>query len=337
VSVPRVSVIIVAYNSGAFLARCIAHLAAQDFTDFEAIIFDNASTDNAVDTLDLPDARFRIVRSEQNLGFAGANNAAAREARGVYLVLLNPDAFAAPTWLSALLAAAERTRAVMVGSLQLMADDPTRIDGAGDCYHVLGIAWRGGYRRRRGALKSGSVFAPCAAAALYERAAFSAVGGFDERFFCYFEDVDLAFRLRIAGARAYQCQEAVVHHVGSGTLGVDSDFAVFHGSRNRIWCFVKNMPPLRLALFAPMHAALSLVLLALSIGRPRFWPMLRGMRAGLAGVAAMWRSRRAVRASQAVSVDYAFTYSICKLALRLTDVRHWGNRSGLEVHPPLTL
>jgi GT2 family glycosyltransferase len=87
------------------------------------------------------------------------------------------------------------------------------------------------------------IFSPCAAAALYRRSALLEVGGFDEDFFCYVEDVDLGFRLRLAGYRCLYVPLSVAHHIGSGTTGgKNSDFSVYHGHRNLVWAFVKNMP-----------------------------------------------------------------------------------------------
>jgi N-acetylglucosaminyl-diphospho-decaprenol L-rhamnosyltransferase len=86
------------------------------------------------------------------------------------------------------------------------------------------------------------VFSACGAATLIDRDLFLAMGGFDERFFCYCEDVDLGYRLRLAGETTLLLPAAVVEHVGSASTGVRSDFSIFHGSRNRIWTFIKNTP-----------------------------------------------------------------------------------------------
>ena len=111
---------------------------------------------------------------------------------------------------------------------------PDRLDGAGDSYHVSGRAWRNGHNAPAATWPAGEyeVFAPCAAAALYRRAAFEEVGGFDERYFCYFEDVDLGFRLRLRGHRCLYVPASVVRHVSSALSGYRSDFAVYHGERN---------------------------------------------------------------------------------------------------------
>jgi N-acetylglucosaminyl-diphospho-decaprenol L-rhamnosyltransferase len=126
-------------------------------------------------------------------------------------------------------------------SLQMVADEPGLMDGAGDVMTSAGIPFRGGYRRRRPAdLAEGEVFSACGAATLIDRDLFLGLGGFDERFFCYCEDVDLGYRLRLAGETTLLLPAAVVEHVGSASTGVRSDFSIFHGSRNRIWTFIKN-------------------------------------------------------------------------------------------------
>src|SRR5947209_2768774 len=115
-------------------------------------------------------------------------------------------------------------------SRQLMAGDPGRLDGLGDVMAAAGFPFRGGYRGRDpGPRDVGEVFSACGAAMLIERALFLGVGGFDERLFCYCEDVDLGYRLRLLGERTLVVPDAVVRHEGSAsTGGPRSDFAVFH-------------------------------------------------------------------------------------------------------------
>jgi len=138
-------VIIVNYNGGEWLTRCTAALAAQSESAFEAFIVDNGSTDGSIEALPELDARFEIILTGENLGFAAANNLAAKKARADYLVMLNPDAFARVDWLKNLLAEVKAPDITMVGSLQYMALEPDVLDGVGDFYHASGLAWRGGF------------------------------------------------------------------------------------------------------------------------------------------------------------------------------------------------
>lgn len=321
---PHVSILIITYNSNDLAPRCFACVEAQTLTNFEVIVVDNASPDGPPS---LPrDPRFRLIPSLTNLGFAGGNNLAAKHARGKWLAALNPDAFAEPDWLEQLVTAAERTPgATMAGSLQLSGRREDRLDGAGDCYHAAGVAWRGLYNApRTAAPPTGEVFGPCAAAALYRRDAFERVGGFDEDFFCYHEDVDLAFRMRLAGGRCVQSAEARVVHVGSASSDVESDFATYHGVRNRLWTFVKSMPAPLLVLLAVPHALVSCLFLVRAFVKGIGGPTLRGLSDGLKGLPKQWRKRSDVRAITMIgagAIARAFTWSPWRLLTRGHDVR----------------
>jgi GT2 family glycosyltransferase len=291
---PVATVIIVAYESGAFLQPCVDALAAQTFEDFEAVIVDNASSDGSVRDLRLPDDRFRIVNAGANTGFAVANNLAAAGSSAEFLALLNPDAVAERDWLEALIAKARTAPDIAsVGSLQRRLDDPAVLDGVGDVWHVAGLAWRAGEGHpAAGAPGDGEIFGPCGAAALYRRATFVAMGGFDERFFCYCEDVDLAFRLRAAGYRSVRASRAVVRHAGSGISGRRSDFTLYHGHRNRIWTFVKNTPGVWFWLLLPYHLAFNALYLGSALKRGILPPVWRAYVAAAKGLPSIWRSRR---------------------------------------------
>ncbi|HEX2243491.1 MAG TPA: glycosyltransferase family 2 protein [Gammaproteobacteria bacterium] len=251
------AVIVVNWNSGRNLKRCVESLLAQVSRPRRIIIVDNASEDDSLASLDSLDCAVEIHRMERNLGFAAANNFALGLASDcAWVALLNPDAFAAPDWLAQLLEAARSHPEFTFFASRMLSDAaPTLLDGAGDVYHFTGLAWRRGHGRSAGAryLQWDEVFSACAGAALYHRDALLDIGGFDESFFCYVEDVDLGFRLRLRGHRCMYVPVAVVHHVGSASTGKDSDLSVYYGHRNLIWAFFKNMPALLLAAFLMPH------------------------------------------------------------------------------------
>lgn len=297
-----VRVIIVNFNGAACLPRCLSALAAQTRSGFEAVVVDNASTDGS-DRLPLPDDRFRWLRLERNIGFAAGNNRGAEGFAGDWLVTLNPDAYAEPSWLERLLQAADRhPDVVMLGSTQLDAADPTRLDGAGDCYFIGGVMWRGGHGRPAFELPpEGEAFAPCAAAAAYRTDAFRRVGGFDETFFCYCEDVDLAFRLRLDGGHCIQVPDAVVLHQGSGISGRASPFTHYHSARNRFWVFVKNMPGAWFWPLLPLHLAAVIALWGVAAIRGLGAAAGRGLIDGVTGLPAVWAARRRIQRSRRAS------------------------------------
>ena len=102
------------------------------------------------------------------------------------------------------------------------------------------------------------MFGPSGAAALYRRDWLVRVGGFDERYFCYFEDVDLNLRLQVAGGRCLYVPEARVRHVGGASSGGLSPFTIYHSQRNLVWTYVKSMPPHLFWRYLPMHVLLNL-------------------------------------------------------------------------------
>jgi len=259
------TVVIVTWNARGHLPRCLAAVAAQTSRPDRIILVDNGSTDGTpslarecVAAAAGLSGRTEIVESGVNLGFAAANNQAIAMCDTEYVALLNPDAFPHPDWLERLIVAAGRhPRAASFGSRQMIDGHPGIVDGLGDVYHASGLSWRRGHGRplKQADIVEREIFSACAAAALYRRSALVEVDGFDEDFFCYFEDVDLGFRLRLAGFASVYVPDAVIDHVGSASSGgLRSEFAVYHGHRNLVWCFVKNIPapiflPLLLAHF----------------------------------------------------------------------------------------
>jgi GT2 family glycosyltransferase len=297
-------VLVVNYRAGPLLAQCLRCLARQTVENFEAIVVDNGSSDGSLAAARLEvdgDQRFIFIEPGSNLGFAAGNNLGAARAGAPWLATLNPDAFADSDWLEQLLAATARHPDIaMFGSTQIDAADPERLDGCGDHYFFAGLPWRGGYGWPVAALPpEGPAFSPCAAAALYRRDAFRAVGGFDERFFCYVEDVDLAFRLRLLGHRAIQVPAARVRHVGGASSGgASSDFACFQGARNMVWCFVKNMPGPLFGPLLPIHLAAMVLYCLIAALRGQGRAATGGVLAAL--TALPWAQRRHLQAARRI-------------------------------------
>jgi len=291
---PKASIIIVNFNGGDYIRRCVEALLNQTEPAFECFIMDNGSTDGSLEDLPNIDDRFNIERLNENLGFAKANNLGADKAQADWIVCLNPDAFAHPNWLEELLKTPSMADNItMAGSRQNMALEPGVLDGIGDCYHAFGLAYRAGCGHSDNAYNvpaTQEVFGPCGAAALYHKETFFRLGGFDEGFFTYHEDVDLAYRMRRDGGNCIQNNLAVVDHVSSGISGRASDFAVYHGTRNRIWTFLKNTPRPLMPILLPAHLATVLFTLTWSMFRKgRFGPTFRGT---TPRIILLWRRRQ---------------------------------------------
>lgn len=250
---PLVSVIVVNFNGRALLSACLESLRAQTYPNCEILVVDNASTDDSVvwTRAHVPEAR--IIQNSGNRGFAGGANAGIRAARGEVIATLNTDAVADPAWLNATVAAlGDQPDVGMVASRIVFAHDPEIVESAGIEVNRAGVAWD----RLSGAAiaeadVAAEVFGPSGCAAVYRRAMLDDVGLFDDAFFLYLEDVDLAWRAQLAGWRCVYAPEARVVHQHSATAGVFSAFKHYQLARNRVRLVVKNYPVPLLGLYLP--------------------------------------------------------------------------------------
>jgi GT2 family glycosyltransferase len=253
---PVVSVIIVNWNGRSWLETCLPALAAQTFTEFETIIVDNGSTDNSLDWLAENWPRVRVLALEENSGFARANNVGIRAAHGRYIATLNNDTIPEPEWLDALVTAVSTNTAEKTGmaaSLITLWQQPSLLDSAGIDVDKAGIAWNRGYGQITAtALKPRFVFGPSAAAALYSKQMLVEIGLFDESYFAYYEDVDLAWRAQRHGWRCRYTPAAKVSHWHSATGEQTPALKLTLLGRNKLLTILKNYPWPQLLWYLPL-------------------------------------------------------------------------------------
>ncbi|MDP2989468.1 MAG: glycosyltransferase family 2 protein [Kiritimatiellota bacterium] len=290
----KVTVIIPVWNGAAWLAACLDALAAQSFRDFTVIVVDNGSTDNSRALVARHAPQAALIAWERNRGFAAAVNAGIRASRTEYVALLNMDTSPRPDWLTNLVQAMNASAPDVGGlaSKMLSMADPAVIDDCGDS-----LSWQGAAAKRRHGRsavefeKGGEVFSPCAGAALYRKSFLDELGGFDERFFAYLEDVDLGLRGRLRGYRYLFVPSAEVLHQGHGSDLPQARYVRLM-TRNRIVLLLKNLP----ARLLIRHAA------SLLYGQVYFFIAYRRPLAALAGYASILpvlphivRERRAIQ------------------------------------------
>ena len=240
---PRASVIIPNWNGLALLRPCLDSLRRQTCRDFEVIVVDNASSDNSVAALERDYPEVRVLAMPTNGGYSGGCNAGARLARGEVLVMLNNDTEADPAWLAQLLAALERhPEAGSAASRMMIYSERNTLHSAGDLYRRDGRPDSRGVWRSYGPPydQEGYVFGPCGGAAAYRRALWEQLGGLEEAFFMYCEDVDLAWRAQWAGWKCIYAPQAIVYHHLSATGG--GKLASFFVGRNTLWVIARNYP-----------------------------------------------------------------------------------------------
>ena len=303
---PRVSVIILNYDGRRWLRACLDALHAQvDAPEFETLVVDNGSIDDSVAIVRKSYPWARVIASSSNRGFAGGNNFGVSHAHAEWLVFLNNDTIADSNWLQRLWAAGNaHGEYSLLASRLVFMHDPSIVDSAGDGYLRAGGAFKHGHGAPADAfMESREVFGACGGALMIRRSAFDELGGFDERFFMQYEDVDLSYRARLRGMRTLYVADAIVHHAGSGSLGTVTPAAVYYGQRNLEWTWIKNTPGRLLLKTAIPHAIYSLagVLHYIRLGRGA--SVLRAKFDALRGLPAVLADRRRVQAERRVEIE----------------------------------
>ena len=296
----RAAVVVPSWNGLRWLPGLFASLGAQTRPPDEVIVVDNGSTDGSLEWLASADAT--VIALGENTGFAVAANRGIAAASHDVVALVNTDVELDPDWLERVVARFAEDGVGAVATKMVLLDEPGVLDDCGDVLRRDGVAEQVGHGRRDDGRWDArrDVFSACAGAAGFRREAVTGVGGFDERYFAYLEDVDLGLRLRLAGWRCVY-EPAVARHARHGSSGelrrpVDAWMA-----RNTLLLVAKAFPVAWLPLVAYRqaawlwHAARDRELLA----------HLRGLAAAVPLLPAMLRARRALRREAVVDVREA--------------------------------
>ena len=293
----RVVLIILNWNGRRYLEPCLRSVFAQEFRDFAVILVDNGSTDGSVEFVRTRFPQVRLIENSENRGFAAANNQAIRASASEFVATLNNDTEVDPGWLGTLVRAMETDPCIgMCASKMLLADRQEVIESAGIAVDKAGIAWGvgGGNVNHPDEAIPTPVFGPCAGAALYRRAMLGDIGLFDEDFFAYLEDVDLAWRAQWAGWTCVYVPEAIVYHVHSATAREGSHFKNRLLGRNKIWLLCKNYPFPPLLRYAPLILAYDLMAVGYAIAAGRGPGAVQGRIEALIGLSRMLAKRRQI-------------------------------------------
>ncbi len=294
-----VAVVIVNFNGERLLPECLAALAAQTLEPAEVLVADNGSRDGSLALLRAHHPGVGVLELGRNHGFAGGANRGVAATSAPWVCVLNSDATPAPDWLERLTAAPRTARTWALGSV-LVSASKGLIESAGDQYDPAGFAYKLLRDRPLSDLPAEpyAVFAAPGAAPVFRRDVFDALGGYEERFFLYYEDVDLAFRAVLAGYHALLVPDAhVTHRLGATTKSLAR--ARFYVARNSVWCAVRCLPE---------ASALRLGrrwLLELRTNRPRrlIGVELAGRAAALAGLPRALHERRAIQDARVPGLD----------------------------------
>lgn len=325
-SAPLISVVIPNWNGKHFLAECIDSLNEQTFRDFEIILVDNGSTDGSAEFAEERYGNFiRIIRNKKNLGFTGGNNVGIEAARGEYIVLLNNDTWAEPTWLEELAKATYLGHPIgMWASKVYSYFRRNQIEAVGELIYWDGLSRsRGQYELEKGQYgEMEGIFFPPGCGGMYRKVVFEEIGLFDEDFFAYGDDAEIGIRARLAGWKCVFVPKAIVYHKSSGSTGQYSPFKAFYVERNRFWITIKYFPFAMLLLsffftfyrfafqaygalthrgaagkFTQMHSPWHLIGI-----------LFKAYGSGFRGIPKMWKKRRRLNRLRKVSFGEIFSW-----------------------------
>ena len=297
---PLISVIVVNYNGRHFLEDCFRSLTQQTYHNYEMILVDNGSTDDSISFMKEHYPDVHLVQLPSNSGFAGGTNAGIIEAKGEFILTLNNDTCVFSDFIEKLSQPMIREPAVGMCASKMITPDK-KINSTGICISRSGAAWdRGGFEQDNGQYDhEEEVFGPCAGAALYRKTMLDEIGLFDEDFFLYMEDVDLAFRAQLSGWRCMYTHEACVIHTHGGTASTGSDIAVYYGNRNILWCVVKNFPLWTLIVSSPWIIGRNCGVIPYYFLQGKFRVILRAKVDAIKGLHTMTKKRKTIKNSVA--------------------------------------
>ena len=293
-SAPQVAIVITNWNGRQYLETCLASIYAQDYQDFEVIVVDNASADDSVSVVHKLFPKVRLIQNETNLGLCAANNRGILATNAEYVAILNNDTEFEPEWLGRLVEAMNSDLQIgMCACKMLLTDQRDMIESDGIGVDRAGMAW--GLETGRPHYRDTTlvpVFGACGGAALYRRSMLLEIGLFDEDFFVYLEDADVAWRGQWAGWKCVYVPDAIAYHAHSATIKEGSPLKTHLLGRNKMWMICKNYPLPHLIWYSPLILLYELLSIGYNISRRRGSYALNGRIEGLYRILRMMAKRR---------------------------------------------
>ena len=266
---PKVAIVILNWNGQVYLQRFLPSVLATRYGNCEIIVADNGSTDNSISWLREQHPGVRVIIMPQNGGFAKGYNDALKQVAADYYVLLNSDVEVQPGWIAPVIEVMESDQ--LIGACQ----PKILMEGRRDMFEYAGAAggWIDflGYPFARGRVfdvceedkgqydDTAAVFWASGAALFVRAGVYHACGGLDEYFFAHMEEIDLCWRMQLAGYKIMVCPASVVYHVGGGTLPKGNERKVFLNFRNNLVMLYKNLPRQQLMWKLPLRLLLDIV------------------------------------------------------------------------------
>lgn len=249
---PQVAIVILNWNGRKFLEQFLPSVLLSSYSNKEVIVADNFSTDDSIDFIEKNYPAVGIIRLTQNWGFAKGYNETLKQVKADYFVILNSDVEVTPGWLEPMINLLENDTTIAACQPKLLSYHDKKI------FEYAGAA--GGWIDKYGyPFSKGRVFEICeedhgqydqsepifwaSGAALFIRSSvYHEMKGFDEYFFAHQEEIDLCWRIQLAGYKIYSCPSSTVYHVGGGTLQRGNAKKTYLNFRNNHVMLNKNLP-----------------------------------------------------------------------------------------------
>ena len=252
---PKVAIVILNWNGRHYLQQFLPSVLQTTYPDFEIIVADNASSDGSISFLAETYPQIRVIQLSENFGFAKGYNEALKQVQSEYYVLLNSDVEVTKDWLEPMVRLLDADKTIAACQPKLLAyKNKTLFEYAGAAGGWLD---QYGYPFAKGRIfdvcetdkgqydQQEPVFWASGAAMFIRSSVYHDMKGFDDYFFAHQEEIDLCWRMQLAGYKIYSCPQSIVYHVGGGTLPHGNSLKTFLNFRNNHIMLFKNLPGLK--------------------------------------------------------------------------------------------
>jgi len=249
---PKVAIVILNWNGQKYLEEFLPSVLATAYSDFEVIVADNGSTDDSVLFLKKKYPQIKIIQFDKNFGFAKGYNEALKKVNADYYAILNSDVEVQSNWLDPVIEIMESDNLIAACQPKILSfKNKNLFDYAGAAGGWLDAF---GYPFARGRIfdiceedhgqydKPTEIFWVSGAAMIIKSFVFHEIHGFDEYFFAHQEEIDLCWRIQLAGYKLFSCPSSIVYHVGGGTLPRGNTLKTYLNFRNNQIMLYKNLP-----------------------------------------------------------------------------------------------
>jgi len=338
-STSRVAVIVPNWNGKDVLPACLNSLQSQSLKP-HIVVVENGSTDGSEKLIAARYPQVTVLSQSKNLGFAGGVNVGITHALDrdyKYVALFNNDAVADKNWLKELVKTLDKNSEAGIATCSFLSSDGKRFDSTGELYTIWGLSYPRGREEPVSAAYATQtyVFGASGGASLYRTTMLQQIGLFDEKFFAYYEDVDLSFRAQLAGWKVVYAPEAIAYHKIGATSSRIKGFATYQTMKNLPMLFWKNVPLGLIPYILPRLFIVYWAFVASSILKGKGWPALKGLLIYLKNQPYVFKERRKIQKSKTVSNTYIWgmmTHDLPQNAYRLRVLRaKWWKLKGRKL------